>query len=251
MEPNQLMRRINLQGKVFVPPSEGWYNLQTGRTRKAVVDGYVTEGRVQGTPAQVEAYRNLNRRIPGLFGLPVDFGWVRTPPPPAFPTEGSAWTTCRDPEFLTDAQVSRLETFNLSGLTGKVKVVSVIDGDTVDGIVWVPNSFLLGLTRKDEAVSCRATGDVRGDGWFLRLRWRLAGIDTPETSTEEGRRVKVLVTRVVEAYRGILWVVCGEYDKFGRVLGTFYVDSSYAVSLNNYFLLRGWGRPYWGGSKDS
>jgi micrococcal nuclease len=84
--------------------------------------------------------------------------------------------------------------------TYKFTVLKIIDGDTVTGIID------LGLRIS------------------FKTNVRLANIDAPEIHTPEGPLVK---TRLEELILGQLNVTVktksGDFDKYGRVLGTLYV----------------------------
>jgi micrococcal nuclease len=114
----------------------------------------------------------------------------------------------------------------------KVKVIEVIDGDTID-------------------VSIDLGFDI-----FTNKRIRLAGIDCPESRTTDLHEKK-LGTESKEYLKHLLGnasnvvvktLVTDTYEKYGRVLGHVYIDSS-AISVNDLLVSRGYAWSYDGGAK--
>lgn len=123
--------------------------------------------------------------------------------------------------------------FTLDGLFLRCKVVAVYDGDTVT-IVF----------------------PFKGKAW--REKCRLVGIDTPEIQTKN-QDEKAAALRARDWLRGEilgrkLWVRCGRWDKFGRLLGTLYRDGNGASpplrpSINDELIAHGFAVAYDGGTK--
>jgi len=117
-----------------------------------------------------------------------------------------------------------------------VKVVRVIDGDTID--VDIDLGFHL---------------------WH-RVRIRMMGIDTPESRTRN-KAEKVLglaaKARLKELLKGqTVSIECTkEKGKFGRVLANVITlakaDGAVPVCVNDQLCSEGHARPYWGGKKES
>ena len=49
----------------------------------------------------------------------------------------------------------------------------------------------------------------------------------------------------------VIEVHCGDFDKYGRVLGTIYVNESDEQSINDLMIANGHGYAYDGGTKKS
>jgi len=154
-----------------------------------------------------------------------------TPPPPCL-------AAADDVDALLDATSSDgddVPWFNLDGMFLRCKVVAVYDGDTVT-IVF----------------------PFEGKAW--REKCRLAGIDTPEIRTKNEAE-KAAALRARDWLRGEvlgrkLWVRCGRWDKFGRLLGTLYRERDDATttqqrrpSLNDELIARRLAVAYNGGTK--
>lgn len=96
-------------------------------------------------------------------------------------------------------------------------VTHVVDGDTVDATVQL------------------------GFHTSINIRFRLAGIDTPERGqqgyTEAQKALKTLVLN-----RNII-IESQKTGKYGRWLGTLYLLGS-SESINQYMLTKGLAKPY-------
>jgi len=112
----------------------------------------------------------------------------------------------------------------------KVKVVKVVDGDTVD----VDIDLGFGMTYKKQRV-------------------RMLGIDTPESRTRDlvekkfGKASKAHLKSILES--GDIELVSHDKGKFGRILGELFLgDSSY--SINQQMIDEHHAVAYTGGNKD-
>jgi micrococcal nuclease len=114
----------------------------------------------------------------------------------------------------------------------KVKVIEVVDGDTID-------------------VSIDLGFDI-----FTNKRIRLAGIDCPESRTADlhekkfGTEAKEYLKHLLGNASNVVvkTLVTDTYEKYGRVLGRVYIDSS-AISVNDLLVSRGYAWSYDGGAK--
>ena len=115
--------------------------------------------------------------------------------------------------------------FSFEGQLKDAKVLSVYDGDTVT------LAFPL--------------GDV-----MYKWSCRLSGVDTPELRTsnkkekEFGYQVRDLLREKILGK--VLKVKCGEFDKYGRLLGELFVDDE---SVNQWLISNGYAFAYDGGTK--
>lgn len=117
--------------------------------------------------------------------------------------------------------------------TYRVKVVRVVDGDTVDVDI-----------------------DLGFDVWLRNERVRLEGIDAPESRTSDpvekifGLAAKQHLQEILSEENDFIALVSKDYDprgKFGRVLGDLLVNGEsvcYAMVADHH------ATPYYGGSKE-
>ena len=114
----------------------------------------------------------------------------------------------------------------------KVKVVEVIDGDTIDAVIDL------------------------GFDIFTNKRIRLAGIDCPESRTTDlhekklGTEAKVYLRELLGNATNVVvkTMATDTYEKYGRVLGRVYIGSS-PISVNEMMISKGYAWSYDGGAK--
>lgn len=102
-----------------------------------------------------------------------------------------------------------------SGLK-KCKIVKVIDGDTVK-VAMKPFMF---------------------SGYYI-FNVRLYGVDANEIRTRDpeekkkGYKIKTHLENLLEEHRSnIVYIQCGNFDNFGRILGTLFFDSKKQKNIN-------------------
>lgn len=117
----------------------------------------------------------------------------------------------------------------------RVKIVKIIDGDTVDVDI-----------------------DLGFGVWMHKERIRLFGIDTPESRTRDleekkyGLAAKKFLTNMLDDEGGIILKTHKDKTgKFGRILGELWRTTNYAdQSINNYMIDKHHAVMYLGQSKD-
>jgi len=109
----------------------------------------------------------------------------------------------------------------------------VVDGDTVDVDI-----------------------DLGFHTWMRKQRIRLIGVDTPEKRTRDPleKRFGLLATAIVEGFcpvgeKILIETVIDKNDKFGRILGTLWVDNK-TLNLNQFLLDERYAVAYEGQNKD-
>jgi len=117
----------------------------------------------------------------------------------------------------------------------RVKIVKIVDGDTVDVDI-----------------------DLGFGVWMHKERIRLFGIDTPESRTRDleekkyGLAAKKFLTGMLDDEGGIILKTHKDKTgKFGRILGELWRTTNYAdQSINNYMIDKHHAVMYLGQSKD-
>ena len=181
-----------------------------------------------------------------LFSGKADTSLDAPPPPPSYRNEvhrpppvliDNAWTRAKT-VLVDDATVSRLDSeldtavspswFNLEGDMLRAKVIDVYDGDTVTLV-------------------------FRFGSKIWKDKCRLAGVDTAEIRTrDEDERVRGLEARDwlrAQVLNKKVWVECGKWDKYGRLLGTIFLSGDFQQSVNQELINHGFAVPYFGGTK--
>jgi endonuclease YncB( thermonuclease family) len=125
--------------------------------------------------------------------------------------------------------------FSFAGFACLAKVVEYYDGDTVR-IAFIP----------------------AGAAAPVQYKARMLGYDSPELHPLMSRANRVAEKKAAERARealhakvgaeGLVWVKCGKFDKYGRVLVTMF-DRATGEDLNQWMLANGYGVPYDGGTR--
>tara|TARA_Y100000591_G_C21674300_1_gene614602 strand:+ start:219 stop:653 length:435 start_codon:yes stop_codon:yes gene_type:complete len=125
--------------------------------------------------------------------------------------------------------------FSLEGTKHLCKVVNVYDGDTCKVVFPFADKM------------CR---------WNVRL----TGYDTPEMRPPRNQENREEEKKAAYAARNFLrskvmnddqlvYIKCGEFDKYGRLLGTLYLRENDENSINDLMIQEGHGYVYDGGTK--
>lgn len=125
--------------------------------------------------------------------------------------------------------------FSLEGNFVQCKVVNVYDGDT-----------------------CKVVFPLNGE--IYRWNVRLTGYDTPEMRpprSQENRDEEIKAAYLARDFlkskvmneEQLVYIKCGEFDKYGRLLGTLFLEENDEVSVNDLMIDNGHGYAYDGGTK--
>ena len=126
--------------------------------------------------------------------------------------------------------------FSLEGQMKLCKVVDVYDGDT-----------------------CKVVFDMNGD--LYRWNVRMDGYDTPEIRPRKTVPNRDIVKKAARESRDffkslvckdpeqLVYILCGGFDKYGRLLGKIYVNQEDDQSVNEIMIEKGYGYEYHGGTK--
>ncbi len=77
---------------------------------------------------------------------------------------------------------------------------------------------------------------VSESGLFTVFNCRLLNMDAAESNTAQGQKSIEVTKQLFKKYNNVLFVRCGAFDKFGRLLVDLYSDSSYRNYLNFYLI---------------
>ena len=127
-----------------------------------------------------------------------------------------------------DSIDSSVKEFGFEGETKIAKVVSVYDGDTI--------KVVFPILRKLYKFNCR-----------------IMGVDTPEIRTRDKKEkeygIKVRDELRKKILNKVVKLKCGEFDKYGRLLGEIYVNQNDQESVNQLMIKDGYAYEYHGGTK--
>jgi hypothetical protein len=149
-----------------------------------------------------------------------------------------------DPSKLPQAALDALCTFHISGLKGWAVVTDVIDGDTLDIVIYVPlNELALGHTykryTKTGVRSFIHTNNVTA-GFFAKFRCRLKDQDSMEKLVVEGKFARDITKLFYQSINGRVWYEFSsdsnieDKDKYGRTLVTLYSDETKKINYNEF-----------------
>ena len=157
-------------------------------------------------------------------------------------TAGTAIFTPRSTDVATipDSAIETLCDFHLEGLTGKGKMVRVIDGDTAEVLLYVPLHSLTRPTKKGRGrghmqSAAYVYSEGKDAGFFAKYKCRLWGIDAAEHNTAQGVKATELMTAKYAETKNIVYYRLGKYDKYGRLLIQMYSDPEMKDSINTAF----------------
>ena len=125
--------------------------------------------------------------------------------------------------------------FSLEGKIKLCKVVNIYDGDTCKVVFKLNNDI------------CR---------WNIRM----TGYDTPEMRpprSQANRDEEIKAAKAAKAFliskimndNQLVYIKCGKFDKYGRLLGEIYINKNDKKSINQIMIDEGHGYAYEGGTK--
>lgn len=131
-------------------------------------------------------------------------------------------------QFLQNCKYDTVNFFSLNGWQGYAKVVKLYDGDTMTVVLFINDKP-------------------------FKFRIRLAGIDTAEKTSNNPKEVDIANEAIKWASdfidNDLIYIKCHRMDKYGRVLGTIFKDSTCKYCLNNVLLESGLAYKYNGGKR--
>ena len=246
---------FNLHGKLFTEDNISWYNLSTSRMiKKPKHDVFSIKGvRIVGSCDNINEFISKNREKNSSITKDSIFkpfsdikflsedasrisalcfsNYAGTIIPP---------TNNTDVSLISKDSIDRLCKFSFSGHFLKAKVVKVVDGDTLDIIIYMPLTILGCAKNLDGEIKTSAlvsTG-FENVGFFSIVTIRLYGYDAAEKDTEPGKIAKKLLTEKLTLLNNIIWCRFIErtvaVEKYGRQLAVIFEDVEQKRCLNCY-----------------
>lgn len=130
--------------------------------------------------------------------------------------------------FLKQVTADDVDFWHLNGYESWAKVVKVYDGDLVHCVFFL-------------------------NGKAVKFRVRLKGIDTAD-KTSKRKDEKLWAYQAMDRLNQLIdgelvYLVCGGWDKYGRLLGKLYYDSGKLVCFNDDLIEKGLAYVYQGGTR--
>ncbi len=148
-----------------------------------------------------------------------------------------------DVEDIPANIISTMCPFEMDNLSGKARVIKVLDADTIEILFFVRISELAQERGKGRA---RGRGDEKKkemkvpvisshhqSGFFSLFKCRFYGVDAAEHNTMQGQLATLLLEDYLESLNNIIYVKVLKFDKFGRLLIKLYSDKGYRNFINN------------------
>jgi len=152
--------------------------------------------------------------------------------------------TSKDPRDLPESAIHSLCGFHINGLEGWAVVADVIDGDTIDVVMYVPlkalaNGHEYKYYSKRGVRSFLHTQNLDA-GFFPKIRCRFDGCDAMEKNTPEGMFARALTVDLYQRLNGHVWIkfVTGKNieksDKYGRNLVRVFNSEKLEIEYTRY-----------------
>lgn len=130
-------------------------------------------------------------------------------------------------EFIDQTSISKFSFKNYKTL---IKVIRVIDGDTIIGV-------------------------FKFNSEFYKYNFRINGIDTPEIHSKNEYEKKIGLDAKNYVYNllinKILFAEFLDFDKYGRILLNLYLDENNSEQLSDHLINGGYAQKYDGGIKSA
>ena len=168
-----------------------------------------------------------------------------------------------DVEQLCDDVLDQMCDFHFSSVTGKGKVVDVIDGDTIRLLFYASlSSMAMGRSVKvgrqsksRQETQFAIVTHPESSGFFSIIKIRLLGVDTAEKNTPQGVLAKKLMIEKYQSLNNIVYYELFEPDKYGRTLANLYTSPDHTEKINDFLIGKTFdgvgviALPYSGGTK--
>jgi len=273
---------ISNSNTIFTESNDKWYNLLTNRLvkRKPVKCDFSIRGvMVIGTEDCIKKFwKNNIIQFEGIHGSNCSMHrYIYTPfdDIPFLVFNGtrlskSCQTTdlCKinkkfDVDDLTKEELDTICMFGFEGICTKARVVHVVDGDTLDVVMFITLAQLCRSRKIGPKQESRTSALIQSGcekaGFFMKIRLRLYGYDCIEKNTDNGKLATKILQEKLESINNIVWCQCIELNvsspKYNRTIAVIYEDPECTKCLNEYLyqmekkLQIKMVHPYTGGTK--
>lgn len=136
-------------------------------------------------------------------------------------------------ELLLLQNATKGEDFSLNGEEFTARVVDVYDGDTIRVVFF----------RHGELQQHK----VRMEGYDSPEMKPRLNIEHRQEEIKAARAAKAALIGMIHKSTQLVKIKCGKSDKYGRLLGTIYLDNG--INVNAWMITHNYGKPYDGGKK--
>jgi hypothetical protein len=134
--------------------------------------------------------------------------------------------------------------FNFIDISGKGRIIEVIDGDTVKLLAGIDIDLMSKGRYVKDGRQTKASKVIKyplittkdAPYIFIILKARMNGIDAAEHNTHQGQYVKDEMTRLFTSMNNIVYFILRKPDKYGRTLVDLYAEPEHITYLNHHLL---------------
>jgi endonuclease YncB( thermonuclease family) len=138
--------------------------------------------------------------------------------------------------------------FSFNGQTTLCRLVDIIDGDSLVVILPVLNNYYKYHIRINGIDTCEIKSKNQDNKTLaLQARCELLNIITKNNHNFDISKDKIKEILNSDIY--ILYLECGEFDKYGRLLANVYLDDSKQISLSEHLINKNLAYIYTGNTK--
>ena len=128
---------------------------------------------------------------------------------------------------LSDFDINNTNEFSLNNLFIETRVISIYDGDTCTCIIPVHNNFYKFNIRLADIDTCEMTSkNSDAKQLSLEARKRLCNLISPDFKDIDLNISKKELIKKLNEKCYLIKIKCGDFDKYGRLLGWLYDNNS-------------------------
>ena len=141
----------------------------------------------------------------------------------------------QEPNF-SDKTYQNTPQFSLQDQLHTVRVVDIYDGDTITVIIYLNKVYYRYTVRLEGIDTCEMKSkDNTTKNLALQARKRLFELISKEKVIIEPTISRKELREILNKNVYLIRLKCGEFEKFGRLLGTIYSETSSRISFEKSF----------------
>ena len=143
-----------------------------------------------------------------------------------------------DVESLSNETIKSLGKFSFTGLHGKGKIISIVNYNTVNLLVYVPivhlithRNFKIG---KKTIFKCSIiTNDLPKGGFFTVIKVKLVGLSKLPKNLQTSEPIKIILKELFKSLNSIVYYHLVGSNKYGRTVAKLYEDQEMKKPINS------------------
>jgi endonuclease YncB( thermonuclease family) len=157
---------------------------------------------------------------------------------------------------LIESTNSNTDLYSLNGIICPSKIVSIYDGDTCTCNILLPDGKITKYKVRlhgYDSPEIRPSRNAKDRNTIIKnakiARNYLASVITDQDIELEKMYTKKEFQKILDNNKKIITIKCLKWDKYGRLLGSLYIDEEDESSVNELMILKEYGYSYDGGTK--